>query len=280
MEPAGGGNAGRWHPWPIGRELSHAAAGHGGSGHSRAGCGAFTLVELLVVAAVLALLVAILLPALQGARESANQVVCLSNERQIGAILLDYALDNDGYLLRELGVQHGPDWTEAVRRALTRSGDAPFADIGVFQCPSFPLPDQSLLPRNLRVPEPAEQHLDYVTNGFGIDGDPERIENHLNRIQRPAELVYLTEGSKFLPMIEVPITIPGIGRVSLHDVWHVGHIPGSGVGRNRRWYLRLRVARDRHGHEVNVLFMDGHGEGVPTRDLADLSVWIDGYDAG
>src|SRR3954463_14343135 len=58
----------------------------------------FTLVELLVVIGVIALLMALLLPVLSRARESANQVKCLSNVRQIAAALVSYANDNRGWM--------------------------------------------------------------------------------------------------------------------------------------------------------------------------------------
>lgn len=59
---------------------------------------AFTLVELLVVIGIIALLVAILLPVLGRAKESANRVACASNLRQISTTLHLYAGDSNGWL--------------------------------------------------------------------------------------------------------------------------------------------------------------------------------------
>lgn len=58
----------------------------------------FTLIELLVVIGIIALLIALLLPALSRARAASRAVVCLSNLRQVHNAVVFYANDNDDHI--------------------------------------------------------------------------------------------------------------------------------------------------------------------------------------
>ena len=60
---------------------------------------AFTLIELLVVISIIALLVSILMPALNNARQQATGAVCLANQKTLALAWIMYYDDNDGMIV-------------------------------------------------------------------------------------------------------------------------------------------------------------------------------------
>lgn len=70
---------------------------------------ALTLIELIAVIAIIGILAVILIPIISSVRSNAHTVQCVSNLRQIGSALLQYAADNDGKLPYRAG--HEPHWS-------------------------------------------------------------------------------------------------------------------------------------------------------------------------
>src|SRR5688500_8163212 len=131
----------------------------------------FTLVELLVVIGIIALLIAVLMPALAGARAQANRLVCATNVRTLAQVALQYAHDNKGWIPRNYAHNEPPfpSWVDLLVRSMKRNLPTPpvggaytqaydtaagpfYAATPWLQCPVFPTEAQG---------------VDYVINGWG-----------------------------------------------------------------------------------------------------------------
>ena len=228
----------------------------------RKSAGAFTLIELLVVISIIALLMAILLPALGRAKEQAKATRCLSNLKQIGLAMHAYASDYDYLLPRAelrpgVAIYTGIDmrWPVLFMPYLGGLSDKfeNYYEVKIYDCPSYPL---------------KEQTVDYCSNAFDLKGTFKEYFGFtkMDDFPRHTTTIYLADYEYIPDAAHIKIILkgdpPDTMKVKMQslDVWHPNHLPSAPDSTRR-------VARDRHRKWLNCLFIDGHSEKMASLEV-------------
>jgi len=210
---------------------------------------AFTLIELLVVIAVIAVLMAILMPALNRAREQGKRISCLSNCKQLTMAWILYADANDDKIpYANTGLSYA--WVVYPGADATREA---YLD-GIRSGTLFPyVPEEQLYkcPTGVRG-ELVTYALPDSMNGYdGIPGTEKLMVYRRSQIKRASErIVFLDEG-----------------RLSPNS-WTLHY-------QEERWWDQVTA---RHGDGTNFSFADGHSEYWKWKDPRTLDVANADYD--
>jgi len=260
---------------------------------------AFTLIELLVVISIIALLIALLLPALRQVRKNTQLMFCANNVRVYGQAGIVYANEHDGRVPRNwdssedplsdrvnpfkllaveaAGALGEPDPMISMERKRYYSGlsggarreqDKYYAyhmsRMEVLQCPDF---DPTLNPDGSPHTETA-----LAPDGTAVTLDEQPLDYATN-----ASAIRTTggggiEGEFSIDLVPNPGLVVYIAETSktrpftdfsFHDVFHTSHVPHGSASRV------MRLDSKRHLQLCNLGFFDGH---VSNRAPADITL--------
>ena len=240
---------------------------------------AFTLIELLVVISIIALLIAILLPALSAARNSAKNIQCASNLKQLMVAELAFVTDNKGEFPEARRWMWCDTTTAAPRSGITYSSAQVWDPTLTFSitegliyeyvgdnAEAFICPVAAdVLVGDLLDPSWQESRLrrNYVqNNNVGKETAADRLgwnndELDLGKITRPSDLVVLTEENTF--------RIPGYSRFTMNDGYFLAFI--AFFGPDVDCFASFHNAGgDLTSGDANAGFADGHVEFVNYRE--------------
>jgi prepilin-type N-terminal cleavage/methylation domain-containing protein/prepilin-type processing-associated H-X9-DG protein len=203
----------------------------------------FTLVELLVVIAVIGVLVGLLLPAVQAARAAARVTSCINNMRQIGLATHMFADSNHGRFPQNVHAGSGKSWVYSL---------SPYVEAveAIRICPDDP--------KGRDLIKDGAKGTSYVINEF-ISTNIYDLSNvnlsvlNLHKMKETSKVIIQFEGADGRKVNE--------DHVHASQWYTVGWVE---LGEAMVWaHMLLEIQPNRHGESANYLYADGHVDSIP-----------------
>jgi prepilin-type N-terminal cleavage/methylation domain-containing protein len=228
-------------------------------------CG-FSLIEVLVVVAIIALLLSIVVPALERAQIRVRNVTCQSNLRQWGLLFVMYTEDNGGSF-----PDSGRTWTDSFKPYQGESDD-------ILCCPLAVVPDAESDTSYggpltaYRDCKDASLRQDQITGSYGLNGWVTNVSNDTSIIYGISTRNNWRTRQSVSNSASIPLLLDSLWVVAYPDVTNLPPVQNgdasncdlSGGGRRQIRHF----AFDRHGDGGNNgLFLDMSGRAIGLKEL-------------